>query len=275
MRFVKTLMATAVALTLGAGSAMAAGGGTHVIDHTWSFEGVFGKFDRAQLQRGFQVYKEVCASCHSLELVSFRNLGEPGGPQFPEEQVKAIAASFTVIDGPDAEGEMFERPGVPADKFPAPFPNVEAAKASNGGAYPPDLSLITKARAGYHGILTQMVQGAGGPEYIYSLLNGYTEEPPEGLDPGELNYNAYFPGYRIAMAQPLYEDSVEYQDGTAATIEQQSADVVAFLAWAAEPKMEARKQAGVRNILLLIIFGVLLWYSNKQLWKPVKYGQDA
>ena len=272
----KALAAAGAAIAaLAAAPSFAAGPGPGVIDHDWSFEGPFGAFDQAELQRGWQVYSQVCASCHSMEYLHYRDLGDPNGPAFPPEQVKAMAAQFEVEAGPDADGEMFTRPAIPSDKLAKPFPNKEAAMAAMGGAYPPDLSLITKARTGYTGIFTQITQGIGGSEYVYSLMLGYTEEPPENFDVGDLSYNKYFPGHLIAMAQPLYGDDVEYQDGTEATIEQQAHDLVAFLTWAAEPQMVERKQAGMRNIILLIIFGVLVWYSNKKLWKPIKEGGEA
>lgn len=274
-----TIMRAGLAALLalgGASAASAAGGETYVLDHEWSFEGPFGTFDQAQLQRGWQVFSEVCAGCHGLKYVSFRDLGDPMGPAFPAEQVKAIAAAYPIqIRTIDADGEPTERPAIPADKIPSPYANEEQAKAANNGAIPPDLSNITKARVGYHGTLKQLMNGSGGPEYVYSLLLGYQDEPPEGFEVGDLYYNRTMAGHRIAMAQPLYEDSVEYQDGTPATLEQQSADLVAFLAWAGEPKMIERKQAGVMNVILLTIFSVLLWYSNKQLWKPIKKGGVA
>ncbi|MBX2856178.1 MAG: cytochrome c1 [Rhodobacteraceae bacterium] len=267
--------AGAAVLALTAAPSFAAGGGVGVIDHDWSFEGPFGTFDKAELQRGWQVYSQVCSSCHSMEYLHYRDLSDPNGPALPPEQVKAMAAEFEVEVGPDSEGEMFTRPAILSDKLAKPFPNKEAAMSANGGAYPPDLTLITKARTGYTGIIKQMMEGTGGVEYVYSLMLGYTEEPPEGFDVGDLSYNKYFPGHLIAMGQPLYGDDVEYQDGTEATIEQQAHDLVAFLAWAAEPQMVERKQAGLRNIILLIIFGALVWYSNKKLWKPIKEGGEA
>ena len=275
-RTLKSLAAAGAAIAaLSAAPSLAAGPGVGVIDHDWSFEGPFGTFDQAELQRGWQVYSQVCAACHGMDYLHYRDLGDPNGPAFPAEQVKAIAAQFEIEDGPDADGEMFTRPAIPSDRMANPFPNEEAAIAANGGAYPPDLTLITKARTGYTGIITQIMEGTGGPEYVYSLLLGYTDEPPEGFDLGDTSYNKYYPGHRIAMGQPLWGDDVEYQDGTEASIEQQAHDVVAFLAWAAEPQMVERKQAGMRNIILLIIFGALVWYCNKKLWKPIKEGGDA
>ena len=223
----------------------------------WSFKGVTGKFDRASLQRGYQVYTEVCASCHSMNLVSYRNLGEPGGPEFSVEQVKAIAANFEVEDGPNSDGEMFTRPGRPSDKFVSPYPNVQAATAANGGAYPPDMSVLVKARK-------------GGADYIYSLLLGY-DEPPEGisLDDG-VYYNKYMAGNKIKMSNPLSEGIVEYSDGTQATEEQMAKDVTTFLSWAAEPHLEERHKIGFRAIVYLIIITILVYFSMKKIWSRVE-----
>ncbi len=223
----------------------------------WSFKGLFGKFDRSALQRGYQVYTEVCSSCHSMKYVSYRNLSEKGGPEFSEEAVKAIAASFEVKDGPNAEGEMFLRPGKPSDKFVMPYDNVKAAEAANGGAYPPDMSVLVKARG-------------GGVDYIYSLLQGY-EDAPNGmiLDEG-VYYNKYMYGNKIKMSSPLSEDIVEYGDGTKASVEQMSKDVTTFLMWAAEPHLESRHQMGFKAIVYLIILTVLVYFSMKKIWSRVE-----
>ncbi len=223
----------------------------------WSFKGLFGKFDRASLQRGYQVYTEVCSSCHSMKYVSYRNLAEKGGPEFTEEQVKVIAASFDIVDGPNADGEMFTRPGKPSDKFVMPYENVKAAEAANGGAYPPDMSVLVKARG-------------GGANYIYSLLQGY-EDPPVGmtLDEG-VHYNKYMYGNKIKMASPLSDGIVEYSDGTEATIEQMSKDVTTFLTWAAEPHLEARHQMGFKAIVYLIILTILVYFSMKRIWSRIE-----
>ena len=223
----------------------------------WSFKGIFGKFDRGALQRGYQVYTEVCSSCHSMKYVSYRNLMEKGGPEFTEEQVKAIAASFEVIDGPNADGEMFTRPGKLSDKFVMPYENVKAAQAANGGAYPPDMSVLVKARG-------------GGANYIYSLLQGY-EDPPMGitLDEG-VYYNKYMYGNKIKMANQLSDGLVEYADGTEATIEQMSKDVTTFLMWTAEPHLEARHQMGFKAIVYLIILTILVYFSMKRVWSRVE-----
>ena len=223
----------------------------------WSFKGPFGKFERASLQRGYQVYTEVCASCHSMKYVSYRNLGEKGGPEFSEEAVKAIAASFEVNDGPNADGEMFTRPGKPSDKFVMPYDNVKASQAANGGAYPPDMSVLVKARS-------------GGVNYIYSLLQGY-DDAPSGmiLDEG-VHYNKYMYGNKIKMSAPLSEDIVEYGDGTKASVEQMSKDVTTFLMWAAEPHLESRHQMGFKAIVYLIILTILVYFSMKKIWSRVE-----
>ena len=234
-------------------SAYAAGDAKHPEAQAWSFNGPLGTYDRDELRRGYKVYKEVCASCHGMKFLSFRNLSQEGGPEFSEAEVKAIAAEYLVEDGPDAYGDMFERAALPKDRFPSPFPNENAARAANGGAYPPDLSLITKARS-------------GGPDYIYALLTGY-EDPPEGVTmrPG-LYYNPYMAGRAIAMSAPLFDDMVEYTDGTTATMAQLSHDVVAFLNWAAEPELEARKRSGIMVLIYLTIFAGLLYFSMRKIW---------
>ena len=223
----------------------------------WSFKGLFGKFDRSSLQRGYQVYTEVCSSCHSIKYLSYRNLAEKGGPEFTEEQVKAIAASFEVVDGPNADGEMFTRPGKLSDKFVMPYENVKAAEAANGGAYPPDMSVLVKARG-------------GGVNYIYSLLQGY-EDPPIGvtLDEG-VHYNKYMYGNKIKMMNPLSDGLVEYGDGTEPTVEQMSKDITTFLMWAAEPHLEARHQMGFKAIVYLIILTTLVYFSMKKIWSRIE-----
>ena len=223
----------------------------------WSFKGLFGKFDRGALQRGYQVYTEVCSSCHSMKYLSYRNLAEKGGPEFTEAQAKAIAASFEVTDGPNADGEMFTRPGKLSDKFVMPYENVKAAQAANGGAYPPDMSVLVKARG-------------GGANYIYSLLQGY-EDPPLGitLDEG-VHYNKYMYGNKIKMSNPLSEGLVEYSDGTNASVEQMSKDVTTFLMWTAEPHLEARHQMGFKAIVYLIILTILVYFSMKRIWSRIE-----
>ncbi len=222
----------------------------------WSFKGLTGTFDRASLQRGFQVYKEVCASCHSMQYLSYRNLGEPGGPEFSDQEVKAIAASFEIEDGPDSQGEMFTRPGKPSDKFKSPYPNVQAATAANGGAYPPDMSVLVKARK-------------GGANYIYSVLVGY-EDPPPGvtLDEG-VYYNKYMAGNKIKMPNNLIDGLVEYADGTESTVNQMARDVTTFLAWAAEPELEERHKLGVKVIIYLLLLTILVYLSMKKIWSRI------
>ncbi len=229
---------------------------TDPIKVNWSFKGLTGKFDRPALQRGFQVYKEVCSSCHSMQYLSYRNLGEPGGPEFSEAEVKAIAASIEIEDGPDSQGEMFTRPGRPSDKFKSPYPNVNASIAANGGAYPPDMSVLVKARP-------------GGSNYIYSVLVGY-EDPPAGvnLDDG-VYYNKYMIGKKIKMSSPLSDGIVEYSDGTEATIDQMAKDVTTFLSWAAEPELEERHKTGVKVIIYLILLTVLVYLSMKKIWSRI------
>ena len=272
MRISRNLAAAAV-LALAAVPALAAGGGGEVEDHAFSFEGPFGQFDQAQLQRGWQVYSEVCAACHGLKHLYYRNLAEPGGPMFSEDQAKAIAAGFTTEDGPDGDGEMFGRPALLSDSVVSPFPNDAAAAVANGGAVPPDLSLITKSRAGFHGILTQILSGSGGPEYVRALLIGYEEAPPD-VEVGDLYYNPVFAGGAIAMSPPLLDDMIEFQDGSPATVERMASDVSAFLAWAAEPTMTERKLAGIRNIIILLVLAGLLYASTHKLWKPIKHAED-
>jgi ubiquinol-cytochrome c reductase cytochrome c1 subunit len=223
----------------------------------WSFQGLFGKFDRGSLQRGYQVYTEVCASCHSMKYVSYRNLAETGGPEFTKEQAKAIASSFEVVDGPNSDGEMFIRPAKLSDKFVKPYENVKAAQAANGGAYPPDMSVLAKARS-------------GGVDYIYSLLLGY-EDTPSGvtLDDG-VYYNKFMYGNKIKMSKPLSDDLVEYSDGTVASEEQMAKDVTTFLMWAAEPHLEARHKMGFKAILYLIILTILVYFSMKKIWSRIE-----
>ncbi|WP_208976461.1 cytochrome c1 [Polycladidibacter hongkongensis] len=271
------------------GSALAAGAGPHIEEQKWSFSGPFGQFDKAQLQRGFQVYKEVCSSCHSLNYVAFRNLAEEGGPGFSEEEVKALAAEYTVVDGPNEDGDMFERPAKPFDRFPAPFENDEQAKASNGGALPPDLSLIAKARATGRGwkffsdLFTQYQES--GPDYLYNLLTSYEEEFPACAGEQSNYFNPKFiggtlpaecaelhlTGGGIAMAPPLFDEAVEYADGTPMTTDQYARDVSAFLMWTAEPKLDQRKQLGLGVLGFLMVFASLLYYSKRKIWRDVDH----
>ncbi|MDH3700958.1 MAG: cytochrome c1 [Alphaproteobacteria bacterium] len=238
-----------------AGVAAAASGGAELKKIEWSWQGAFGQYDRAELQRGLQVYKEVCAACHGLRLIAFRNLMDLG---YTENQVKGFAKQYEVQNKePNDEGEMFNRPGLPADRFVSPFPNEQAARAANGGAYPPDLSLIVKARA-------------GGADYLYSLMVGYADAPAGVKPPAEnLQYNLHFPGNWIAMPPPLSEGAVEYADGTKATADQMARDLTAFLAWAAMPELEQRKQMGLAVMMFLVVFTGLLIATKKKVWEKV------
>lgn len=252
--------AVATAAAFAAGPALSAGGETHIEDVAFSFEGPFGTFETHQLQRGFQVWYEVCAACHGLKYLAIRDLGAEGGPHFPSEQVKAIAQNFEVADEEGEPGDT--RTAKVSDKFPA-----------NNSAGAPDLTLMAKARAGFHGPaglgINQMLFGIGGPEYIFSLLTGYTGEQKE--EAGSILYeNHAFPGGYISMTPPLSDGQVEYQDGTEATVEQMSEDVAAFLMWAAEPRMMERKRAGFQYVGFLILLAVLFYFTNKKLWAPIK-----
>lgn len=239
---------------------------------SWSFAGPIGKFDRAQLQRGYKVYKEVCSTCHSMNLLHFRNLADPGGPGFSAAQAAAVASDFKVQDGPNDAGDMFERPGRVADKFPAPFANEQAARAANGGAAPPDLSLMAKAR-GYERGFPQFVFDAitqfqeKGPNYIDALLQGYVDPPPQGFDlPQGSYYNKYYPGHAIKMPKPLSDDQVSYDDGSPQKVENYARDVAAFLMWTAEPHLEVRKRTGLQVMVFLIVLALLLYFTKKKVW---------
>ena len=221
--------------------------------HEWSFEGITGTFDRGALQRGYQVYSEVCSGCHSMKLLYYRDLIDIG---FSQDQVKAIASEFTVIDGPNDEGEMFERDARPADRFVSPYLNDNEARANNNGAYPPDLSVITKAKK-------------DGANYIYNLLLGY-KDPPANMKVGEgMYYNMWMEGNQIAMPQPLYDESVDYADGTNNSAEQIAEDLVVFLTWAAEPELEVRKNLGIKVILFFIVLGFIIFLAKNHLWREV------
>ena len=245
----------AVLLTAFSLPALAAGGGDVVLKHKdWSFNGMFGTFDKASMQRGFQAYREVCAGCHSLNYIAFRNLADLG---YNEAEIKAIAAEYDVEDGPNDEGDMFIRPGIPADYFPAPYANENAARAGNNGAYPPDLSLIAKARA-------------NGPDYLYSLLTSYKDAPAGESVPDGMYYNAAYSGHLIAMPQPLYGDDVEYADGADTSMSGVSSDLVQFLMWTAEPSLENRKRIGVATLFFLVIFAGLSYGAMRFIWADVK-----
>ncbi|ABS63858.1 cytochrome c1 [Parvibaculum lavamentivorans DS-1] len=250
-RLVSLAAVAAIGFSFAAPSVQAAEGEVEPIHVDWSFEGMFGTYDRDALRRGYKVYKEVCAVCHSMEYVKFRNLAEPGGPEFSEGQVKALAAEITVVDGPDSAGDMYERPGEPKDAFPSPYPNPEASAAALGAAAP-DLSLMTKARP-------------GGPDYVYSLLMGY-EEAPEGFELTTGSYNLYFPGHQIAMPPPLSDGQVDYEDGTPNTVDQMAKDVTHFMMWTAEPKLEQRHRMGFQVLLYLVALTGILYFTMRKVW---------
>jgi len=251
--FIK-LLVTILITTLFFGKAYSSSKDLLKID--WSFAGLTGKFERDSLQRGYQVYKEVCSSCHSMKYLSYRNLGQKGGPEFTLEEVKAIASSYDVEDGPNSEGEMYERPGRPSDHFVNPYPNDNAAIAANGGAYPPDMSVLAKART-------------GGANYIYSILMGYEEKPASFVVDEGVYYNKYMDGNKIKMMSPLSDNLIEYTDGTNATQAQMAKDVTTFLTWAAEPHLEARHRTGTKVIIYLIILSILVYFSMKKIWSRV------
>jgi ubiquinol-cytochrome c reductase cytochrome c1 subunit len=278
----KVIALAALGLALSGGQALASGTTSEEPKHVaFSFQGPFGQFDQTQLQRGYKVYREVCAACHGMNLLSFRNLGQPGGPFYDDRYpnpndnpyVKAIAAEYQVNDIDSETGDVIQRPGTTADRFPNPYPNEAAAKAGNGGALPPDLSVIIKAR--HHG-----------PQYVYSILTGY-RNPPAGLkvNPGQY-YNPFMSGDLtafwsgqghvpvggvIAMPPPLKPGLVTFDDGTASSVEQQAKDVVAFLTWASEPKLEQRKQFGLAAIIYLLILAVIVWFSYRRIWRNVAH----
>lgn len=244
------------------------------VEQDWSFEGPFGTYDTGQLQRGFKVYREVCASCHSLDMVAFRNLADLG---YSDAQVREIAAEYEVEDGPDEAGDMFMRPATPSDYFPAPFANPQQAAASNNGAVPPDFSLIAKARAVERGfptfvfdIFTQYAEG--GVDYIYALLTGYDEDPHGHEVPEGTYYNPYFiNGAALAMAPPLSDGIVTYDDGAPETVDQYARDISAFLMWAAEPHLVARKATGFTVMVFLLLFGGLVYLTKRKIWAEVAH----
>ena len=254
---VRTLaIACAVALSVVlsvTGTARAAEDGTELPRRDWSFDGIFGAFDQAQLKRGYLVYTEVCASCHGISLVAYRNLAALG---FTAVEIKKIAAEKEVPGEPDVEGEPKMRKAKPSDRFVQPFANEQAARASNNGSLPPDLSVITKARP-------------GGADYIFALMTGYAEEPPKGSKiklAEDMYYNRFYPGHQIAMSPPISEDAVEYTDGTKATVENMGADVAAFLTWTAEPELNERKRMGVKVMLFLLFLTALLFAVKRKVW---------
>lgn len=241
-------------LCLFAAHASAGGNEVKLKKVVWPFDGAFGQVDKRAAQRGYQIYTEVCAACHGLKRVAYRNLATIG---FSEDEIKALAAEATIVDGPNDEGEMFDRPGRPSDYFVPPYANEKAARAANNGGYPPDLSLIAKARP-------------DGANYIYSLLTGY-RDTPEGVELAEgMYYNDYFPDHQISMPPPLSEGLVSYQDGTDATLDQMARDVTIFLQWAAEPEMEQRKRMGWKVLIYLAVFTFLFYLAKVRVWRDVK-----
>jgi ubiquinol-cytochrome c reductase cytochrome c1 subunit len=249
----KAIKTLAGAALLGLASPALAAGGVEIPKQEWSFQGPFGTYDRAAMQRGLQVYKEVCAGCHSVGLLHYRNLADLG---YTADQIRAFAAENEVEDGPNGEGEMFMRPARASDRFVKPFPNDNAARAGNNGALPPDLSLMAEARV-------------GGSNYLYALLVGYTD-PPAGSEVMDgMSYNKYFPGHQIGMPPPLSDEGVEYADGTKATVEQQAIDITTFLTWASEPNMEERKAMGLKVMLFLLVFTGLLIAVKRKIWANV------
>jgi cytochrome c1 len=277
-RSIVTLTVAAALTVLGAWSAFAQDAEAPP-RQTWSFHGPFGIYDPAQLQRGFKIYREVCSTCHSIKLLSFRNLAEPGGPGFTEAQASAIAATFQVTAGPNDEGQMFQRPGQISDTFPPPFANDQAARAALGGKLPPDMSVLAKARS-YEAGFPYFILDAfkmyqeDGPDYIHAIITGY-EDAPAGfpLPPGG-QYNKYFPGHAIGMPKPLSDGQVEYTDGTPMTVDQYGRDVAAFLMWAAEPTLDARHRLGFQVMIFLIVFTGLLYLTKKKLWHDVLHDPD-
>ena len=244
---------------------------------SWSFAGPLGKFDPAQLQRGYQVFKEVCANCHSMSLVAFRTLGDEGGPHFSEAEVRALAAEYQIMDGPNQDGDMFERAGKPSDYLPSPFANPEAAAAASGGATPTDLSLMAKARGAPRGLGWALIDfftqyQEGGPDYVHALLTGY-QDPPEGIEvPEETYYNPYFlAAVSLKMPPPLSDGLLTYADGSPETVDQYSRDVSAFLMWAAEPHLVERKRMGFQFVIFLVVFAGLMYLTKKKVWSKVAH----
>jgi len=260
----KIIFSLALAASLTVSSFALASEGEDITPQYWPHKGVFGTYDKAALQRGFQIYKEVCSACHAMKFVYYRNLEQLG---YTPDQVKAVAAEATITDGPNDDGEMFDRPGRPSDHFKSPFKNDKAARSANGGALPPDMSLLVKARA-------------HNEDYIYAVLTGYGTPPAEVADPATgkmipftmntgMNYNKAFPGHQIAMPQPLTDNRVTYTDGTNATLDQEARDVTQFLAWASEPYQDERKQMGLKAVLFLLAFAAVMYAAKRKVWKDL------
>lgn len=251
----KFIISAAMGLSLAVSStAYAAGDMVKPIDMNWSSEGLFGTFNREDVKKGGQIFFEVCNGCHGMDMVAYRNLAEIG---WTEQEAKDLAAEYEVEDGPNEEGEMFMRPARLSDRIVNPFPNEKAARYANGGAFPPDLSVITKARV-------------GGSDYIYSLMVGYKDEAPEGVEMSEgTNYNDYFPGHQIFMAAPLYGEYFEYEDGSVSTLEDEAKYIVSFLNWAAEPELEERKSLGIKVLLYLIVLTAMFYALKRRIWNRI------
>jgi len=275
-----SLRSKALALAAAAAFAALAGGTATAAESVspprlkWSFAGPFGLYDPAQLQRGFKIYREVCGNCHSLKLLSFRDLAAPGGPGYSTAQAAAVAAEYKITDGPNDQGEMFQRPGRLADHFPPPFANDNAARNANGGVLPPDMSVLAKARTYERGfpwfvidMFTQYQEQ--GPDYIAALLQGY-EEPPKSFSlPEGAQYNKFFPGHAIGMPPPLSNGQIDYADGTPADLAHYVQDIAAFLEWAAEPTLDARKRIGFQVMVFLVVLAGLLYFTKKKVWSAV------
>ncbi len=276
MNMQRTIFALVLAGTLAAIAAPASAQMTEQVPPPrlkWSFAGPFGKYDEAQLQRGFKVYREVCANCHSMDMVAFRNLADAGGPGFTEAQVEAVAAEHKIKDLDDL-GNQIERAGRPADHFPAPFANELAAKAANGGTAPPDMSTLAKARSYGRGFPWWVFDMIGqyqeqGPDYIAAIVSGFIDAPKGFNLPPTGHYNEYFPGHNIAMPPPLQDGQIKYDDGSPETVAQYSKDVAAFLMWAAEPHLDARKRIGFQVFIFLILFAGLMYFTKKKVWSAV------
>lgn len=276
-RFIPVLAACAALLTATGLPAHAAGeSGVEIRKQEWTFAGIFGQYDQAQLQRGFKVYEQACSNCHSMRLVPFRTLTDESGPNFTEDEAQAIASAYTVTDISNETGQPFDREAKLTDTFPSPYPNKAAATATLG-AYPPDFSLIAKARAAHRGFPGFVVDAfanyaENGPDYIYALLLGY-QEAPEDVEPVQgAWYNPVFmSGNWIKMPQPVQDGQISYPDGSPETVEQYAADISAFLMWAAEPKLEERKEIGFRVMVFLAVLGVLLYMTKRRIWRNVAH----
>jgi ubiquinol-cytochrome c reductase cytochrome c1 subunit len=280
----KTALVSAASAVALASAAYAEGGHTEIERQQWSFSGIRGQFDKAQLQRGFQVYKEVCSACHGMKRLYFRNLTQPGGPEFPEEAVKALAAEWPnqITDGPNDDGKMFERPAKPSDPMNGPYKNDKEARAAQNGALPPDLTLIAKARGVERDpkwfvhpflMLGDIARGyqEGGADYTHALLTGYVDPPADVKVNDGMYYNKYFPGHQLGMPPPLSDGVVTYQDGTPPTLENYASDVSAFLSWTADPTLDQRKRIGWQVVLYLLITTVLLYFGKKRIWSKIEH----